>query len=102
MAGSLREVVAAARAAWAALIAKWSDRSPVRTSNPRVWRFNMASTLVSIRYMIDDVAAAIAFYTNHLGFTLGTGHCAGVRFHHPWRFAVAAQRAEQLRSAPYA
>ena len=30
----------------------------------------MASTLVSIRYMIDDVAAAIAFYTNHLGFTL--------------------------------
>jgi catechol 2,3-dioxygenase-like lactoylglutathione lyase family enzyme len=23
-----------------------------------------------MRYMIDDVAAAIAFYTNHLGFTL--------------------------------
>ena len=25
---------------------------------------------VSIRYMIDDVPAAIAFYTTHLGFTL--------------------------------
>jgi catechol 2,3-dioxygenase-like lactoylglutathione lyase family enzyme len=25
---------------------------------------------VSVRYMIDDVAAAIAFYTTHLGFTL--------------------------------
>ncbi len=26
--------------------------------------------IVSVRYMIDDVPAAIAFYTNHLGFTL--------------------------------
>ncbi len=25
---------------------------------------------VGVRYMIDDVAAAIAFYTTHLGFTL--------------------------------
>jgi catechol 2,3-dioxygenase-like lactoylglutathione lyase family enzyme len=28
------------------------------------------SALVSVRYMIDDVDAAVAFYTNHLGFTL--------------------------------
>lgn len=28
------------------------------------------SALVSVRYMIDDVAAAVAFYTQHLGFTL--------------------------------
>lgn len=27
-------------------------------------------TTVGIRYMIDDVPAAIAFYTTHLGFTL--------------------------------
>ena len=27
-------------------------------------------TVVSVRYMIDDVHAAVAFYTNHLGFTL--------------------------------
>jgi predicted enzyme related to lactoylglutathione lyase len=26
----------------------------------------------SVRYMIDDVSAAIAFYTQHLGFTLET------------------------------
>ena len=29
-----------------------------------------ATTTVGIRYMIDDVPAAIAFYTTHLGFTL--------------------------------
>ena len=28
------------------------------------------SAVVSVRYMIDDVGAAVAFYTNHLGFTL--------------------------------
>ncbi|MGH7264937.1 MAG: VOC family protein [Candidatus Rokuibacteriota bacterium] len=30
----------------------------------------MADTPFAVRYMIDDVAAAIAFYTTHLGFTL--------------------------------
>ena len=28
------------------------------------------SAVVSVRYMIDDVDAAVAFYTNHLGFSL--------------------------------
>ncbi len=28
------------------------------------------SAIVSVRYMIDDVGAAVAFYTNHLGFIL--------------------------------
>jgi catechol 2,3-dioxygenase-like lactoylglutathione lyase family enzyme len=28
------------------------------------------SSTVGVRYMIDDVPAAIAFYTNHLGFTV--------------------------------
>ena len=28
--------------------------------------------LVSVRYMVDDVEAAIAFYTTHLGFTVRT------------------------------
>ena len=27
---------------------------------------------VNVRYMVDDVEAAIDFYTRHLGFTLGT------------------------------
>jgi catechol 2,3-dioxygenase-like lactoylglutathione lyase family enzyme len=26
--------------------------------------------MVNVRYMVDDVAAAVAFYTTHLGFTL--------------------------------
>src|ERR1043165_5437895 len=30
------------------------------------------SNTVSVRYMIDDVDAAVAFYTNHLGFSLET------------------------------
>jgi len=32
----------------------------------------MTEDMVSIRYMVDDVAAAVAFYTKHLGFTLQT------------------------------
>lgn len=32
----------------------------------------MAETIVNVRYIIDDVPAAIAFYIEHLGFTLET------------------------------
>lgn len=28
--------------------------------------------VVSVRYLVDDVDAAVAFYTAHLGFTIGT------------------------------
>jgi predicted enzyme related to lactoylglutathione lyase len=31
----------------------------------------MSEDLVSVRYMVDDVDAAIDFYTSHLGFALG-------------------------------
>jgi catechol 2,3-dioxygenase-like lactoylglutathione lyase family enzyme len=31
-------------------------------------------TVVSVRYIVDDVQAAIDFYTTHLGFTLNTEH----------------------------
>jgi catechol 2,3-dioxygenase-like lactoylglutathione lyase family enzyme len=31
----------------------------------------MPDDLVSVRYMVDDVDAAVDFYTNHLGFELG-------------------------------
>ena len=27
--------------------------------------------IVNVRYMVDDVAAAVDFYTNHFGFTVG-------------------------------
>ena len=30
----------------------------------------MAEELVSVRYIVDDVEAAVAFYTSHLGFTV--------------------------------
>ena len=31
---------------------------------------HVATTKVNVRYMVDDVEAAIDFYTTHLGFTL--------------------------------
>src|SRR6266567_5102404 len=38
------------------------------TNQPAMSQTN--SNIVSVRYMIDDVDAAVAFYTNHLGFHL--------------------------------
>src|SRR4051794_18186509 len=32
----------------------------------------MTEELVSVRYMVDDVEAAIAFYTGHFGFSVRT------------------------------
>ena len=32
----------------------------------------MSAELISVRYLVDDVQAAIDFYTKHLGFTLRT------------------------------
>ena len=34
----------------------------------------MDDGVASVRYIVDDVQAAIDFYTNHLGFTLRTAH----------------------------
>lgn len=31
-------------------------------------------SMVSVRYLVDDVQAAVDFYTTHLGFTLRTAH----------------------------
>ncbi len=33
-------------------------------------KVEMAETTVSVRYMVNDVGVAVAFYTTHLGFTL--------------------------------
>ena len=38
------------------MMSKWTKEIPVAT--------------VNVRYMVDDVEAAVAFYTTHLGFTL--------------------------------
>jgi catechol 2,3-dioxygenase-like lactoylglutathione lyase family enzyme len=34
----------------------------------------MSSATVNVRYMVDDVEAAVAWYTGHLGFTLLSNH----------------------------
>ncbi len=51
--------------AFVAAIVEGADKASKQIS-PR----NMPPTLVSVRYMIDDVGAAIDFYTKHLGFAL--------------------------------
>jgi catechol 2,3-dioxygenase-like lactoylglutathione lyase family enzyme len=33
-----------------------------------------SADLVSVRYLVDDVEAALGFYTTHLGFTLRSSH----------------------------
>jgi catechol 2,3-dioxygenase-like lactoylglutathione lyase family enzyme len=38
------------------------------SSNPE--DFNSTKDFVSVRYMVDDVDAAVGFYTEHLGFTV--------------------------------
>ena len=38
------------------------------SSNPE--DFNSTKDFVSVRYMVDDVDAAVGFYTKHLGFTV--------------------------------
>jgi catechol 2,3-dioxygenase-like lactoylglutathione lyase family enzyme len=34
----------------------------------------MSETIVNVRYMVDDVEAAIAYYTGYLGFSLLSNH----------------------------
>jgi catechol 2,3-dioxygenase-like lactoylglutathione lyase family enzyme len=34
------------------------------------------TSTVSVRYIVDDVAAAVAFYTGHFGFTVNTNYPA--------------------------
>jgi catechol 2,3-dioxygenase-like lactoylglutathione lyase family enzyme len=38
------------------------------SSNPKI--FNNSLNYVSVRYMVDDVEAAVGFYTKHLGFSV--------------------------------
>ena len=34
----------------------------------------MTNDVVSVRYMVDDVESAVAFYTNHFGFAVRSSH----------------------------
>lgn len=51
-----------------AAVADDADKTTKTEKNKPMTREH--SAVVSVRYMIDDVDAAVAFYTNHLGFTL--------------------------------
>src|SRR5439155_26571461 len=52
------------RAAW---------RCCLLTSGPHHWRGHTVpdADIVNVRYLVDDVAACIDFYTRHFGFTVG-------------------------------
>ena len=59
----------------------------------------MPDDLVCVRYIVDDVDAAIDFYTEHFGFTVLTSF-PRVRRRRPGPAAAAAQRPRKLRRAP--
>ena len=59
-------------------------------------------TTVNVRYMVDDVEAAIAFYTTHLGFHADFQNTPSVRLCCPRRSPVVAQRADQLKGSVHA
>jgi catechol 2,3-dioxygenase-like lactoylglutathione lyase family enzyme len=44
----------------------WSTTYPVQSGD----QLTMDQDVVHVRYMVDDVDAAVGFYTTHLGFTL--------------------------------
>jgi len=47
-----------------------ANKVQTNDKTPKQVPMTPAPSTVSVRYMIDDVEAAVAFYTNHLGFTL--------------------------------
>src|SRR5207302_6406716 len=49
-----------------------SPSSPPICSHPEEVPLMPSEGTVNVRYMVDDVAAAIDFYTRHLGFTVLT------------------------------
>jgi catechol 2,3-dioxygenase-like lactoylglutathione lyase family enzyme len=56
----------------------------------------MPSATVNVRYMVDDVDAAVEWYTKHLGFELLSNCGAGVCRRHARVAAAVAQRSDQL------
>ena len=52
------------------LVAAVADDTQTKPKTAKETTMTNAHSAVSVRYMIDDVDAAVAFYTNHLGFIL--------------------------------
>ena len=63
-----------------------------------------ADELASVRYVVDDVPAALDFYTTHLGFT--PGHAAGGAFAEvlrgPLRLLLSGPASSGARATPEA
>ena len=59
----------------------------------------MPDELVNVRYMVDDVDAAVAFYTTHFGFDAALQRRARVRRRRARQPAAAAQRPDELGRA---
>jgi hypothetical protein len=60
----------------------------------------MDQTKATVRYTIDAVAAAITFYTTHLGFTVGVASSSRLRRGDPRCVAVTSQRSREFRTTP--
>ena len=59
----------------------------------------MNDELVSVRYMVDDVEEAVAFYTTHFGFTVRTSFRSSVRRRRARQLTAAAERPRELGRA---
>ena len=62
----------------------------------------MSEETVNVRYMVDDVEAAIAWYTRHLGFTLLSNHAPAFADVQRGPLRFVAQRAAEFGRATHA
>ena len=76
--------------------ARRARRSNTRAREPRRKPMTDLNEMVSVRYMVDDVAEAVDFYTKFLGFEV-LNNFPAVRGRRPRQAAAAAQRTGQFR-----
>ena len=62
----------------------------------------MDDNTVNVRYMVDDVDAAVAFYTTHFDFTADSNAAPAFRRCDPREAATAAQRPRKLGRTAHA
>ncbi|NNH68604.1 VOC family protein [Nocardia uniformis] len=63
---------------------------------------NNVTEVATVRYLVDDVSAAIEFYTEQLGFTLGQDFSPAVAFvsRGPLRLLLAGPKSSAARPMP--
>jgi catechol 2,3-dioxygenase-like lactoylglutathione lyase family enzyme len=62
----------------------------------------MSNTDTAVRYLVDDVEAAVDFYTKHLGFTLGMNAAPAIAMVHrgPMRVLLSGPKTSGARATP--